>query len=477
MPQPQPLSRRGDPAAPLRAAMRWCWALPLAGAQQLLELGGAGGAERAAAGLEELTRAAQLQVGDVAGSLFESADQAQREAVDRLFDLLQPAGEAGRKAWRDDLAWLAGAAAAGRHLLPGRESAMAWLELRNKLAAYWRVRGTGGRAAAGAAAGDWRAAVEAALRREPSAAIFALEGLGHDLAEASFAEARGAGKSASAAPRALLSGRAAGLPERSLILLHAGMGMAFAQRACRELWARSPQPAVDAALAALVELCRDNAEPAYLAASLEPLGLVVRTFHPRLAAPVDRGLRRLGGEAVRWFWHGAGRAIYFLPLHGFPGATKAAAALCRREAPDGPALLDALDGMFYAAAMTNLEDPGVLAALAAEVGERQPEAEALADGFAAALLARFDTTPADPAIPALLAYRPGGGAARQALWEKQVAAPCRDALERLYPLLRARRELGLLARHRRLRELADELGGKDGRSAGAAPAGARTVAA
>lgn len=512
----------GPPAVPaLRAALRCCWALPLAAAQQLLALAGPDGSERAAGGFGELALAAQRQVGDVASSLFESADQAQRQAVDRLFDLLAPPTEASRRARREWLAWAASSAAAGRHLLPSWESAMAWVELRNKLQAYWLVRrgvggpaigepvdpaGAGGSAPSGA--GDWRGAVARALERQPYDALFTLEGLGHDLAEAVFAGESGggpragdsvgggpgiAGRSAAAAGAGsdgILAAQASRLPGRSLILLHAGMGMAFAQRACRPLAEWTPAAAVDAALAELIDRCRGHAAPGYLAATVEPLGLVVRTFQPRLMRLVDRGLRRLGGDAgdpgdaadrgrsgapdrpgrhgapggpdrpcdlVRWFWHGAGRAIYFLPLHAFPGSSAAGAALCRCEAPDGTALLDALSGLYYAAAMTNLSHPGVLAALAAEVGDRQPEAEALANGFAAAVLARRETTPDDPAIPALLAWRPAGEAARR-LWERQVAAPCREALERLYPLLAAAGGWDALACHRRLPELADRLG-------------------
>ncbi|HEV8631376.1 MAG TPA: hypothetical protein VGV61_13745 [Thermoanaerobaculia bacterium] len=321
--------------------------------------------------------------------------------------------------------------------LPGRE-------LLNKLRAYWLVRATG-RGPRPRPDDRWEELVARVYRRSPFAALFRLERLGLDLTQAVW---RWEG-----APRGLLSGvRAAALPEGSLILLHLGMGLAFAKQVMGELDPAAGEAVIGQALATFLALCGANARPGYLLASYESLGAYVRLFQPRRTAAAGRLLAGLDAAAAECFWHGAGRGIYFLPRHLPPGSTARALALCRREPPDATARADALGGFFVAATMVNLRHPAVLERVLAAAGEHTDEEEAIAGGIAACALARRETTPEDPALPALLAHRPQPRHA--ALWRQRVQEPVSRALDEYYPLLRRAGRLPELARHRDLAALA-----------------------
>jgi hypothetical protein len=322
-------------------------------------------------------------------------------------------------------------------------SATNLLEVRNKAVTYWRVR-VGGRHRGPA---PFAARITAALAGDPAQAAFDVERLALEFARQALAR-----ESREGAPRGLLcQGEAAALPEASLILAHAGMGLAFAVARLAPLRPRSPAAAFDAALAELIELCRANSRPAYLPVPLETLGLGARVFQARLVRGIDDSLRRIAPEVTPLFWHGAGRAVYFRPAQFLPGGLARAVALCRREPPLAAEGLDALAGLSFAVAMVNLHHPRVFAELLSHL-EQPAEAEALTHGTVACLLARHHTTPASPAIPAFLAYRPTDPGLRE-IWERRVSAPGVLALARLYPALRESGRLAELARFRPLSDL------------------------
>jgi hypothetical protein len=282
------------------------------------------------------------------------------------------------------------------------------------------------------------AGVAAAYGRDPFAALFELEGLGHDHALARCADGD---------PRGLLLAETTGpLPEGSLILLHAGMGMAFAQRVLEGLTPASPDAEVDGALRRFAGLCRASSRPGYVEAALESLGLVARTFHPRLVPALSRRLLARDPELAAYFWHGAGRAVYFLPVHFLPGPASLDPAidLLLAEAPEA-CRCDALEGLVYAACMVNMERPEGFAALLRASGGRLAARGVLAGGVRAAVAARRDTTPEDPAVDRFLRHVPGDPAAAD-LWERLVRRPCLEALA-AYPEIKAAGRLGAFARH------------------------------
>ena len=327
----------------------------------------------------------------------------------------------------------------------GRGRSLAWREFRSKLRTVWLVRW--GRVSLKR---PWREAVAAVERRGAQDAVFALERLGRHL----VADAWGA-----APPRRLFeSPEVADLPPSSLILLHAGVGLEFADRVLGDLPRQPAAEPVRTALHRFADLCRDNSLPGYLAAAFEPLGVVVRLLHGRLLPEIERQIAVVEPEVASYFWHGVGRAYYFLPRHLRPLRSTLAAAIahCHAEPRQPTSRLDALQGLFFAATMVNLHHPPVVAALLAQA-EAAGEGERFSSGLVACLLARHDMTPADPALHHLLDYLPPAASRVAALWEPRVAAPSREALRHFYPVLKQSQRLGLLAHRVSLPWVVDRL--------------------
>ena len=63
-----------------------------------------------------------------------------------------------------------------------------------------------------------------------------------------------------------------------------------------------------------------------------------------------------------FYWHGVGRAAYFLPAGWLPrsGAMRHALTVCRKEPPDAATRLDALAGLAFAVAMINWRHPWLI---------------------------------------------------------------------------------------------------------------------
>jgi hypothetical protein len=319
-------------------------------------------------------------------------------------------------------------------------------ELRNRAWAYRWVRFRG------ATAAPLSAQVAAALRAEPSRALFELEGIG-------FARARAARREGGGPCGLLTAGEAADLPEESLILLHSGLGLGLASRLFeprRHLRRGSPAAAFAAAAARFLDLCRASSRPAYLPVAVEPLGLFTRFFRPWLFAPLAAGLLQEAPEHAAGYWHGAGRAYYFRPADLLPGGLGRSVARCLEEPPEAHRL-DALAGLAFAVAMVNfgqLREPWAVAGLLRKVAGMAGMAgedgeEAVTSGVVGCLLARRHTTPNDPALPAFLAWRPAGPERFRELWERRVSGPGTAALSHLYPVLRATGRLTDFARFQR----------------------------
>ena len=323
------------------------------------------------------------------------------------------------------------------------ERTAAWWELLNKAKAYWLVGLWRQRTPRGVSLGDLVARV---YEREPELAPFRLERLCYDFVNAGW---RRGGE-----PRSLLAA-GAGLPEESLVLLHAGLGMALTRRLLRPLGAGSPAADLDARMRRFIELARENSRPDLEPVAIEAAGPIVRMFLPRLRVGVAHWMRAAAPEREGFYWHGVGRGAYFLPGSSLPraGALRHALTVCRREPPDAATRLDALSGLAFAVAMINWHQPWLIERLLGLLGDepgaasrsaeaREPgmadepgeidqpgesdepgEVDAVASGVAACVLARRITLP-DAPPPPLLAYEPreaaGRGRDRAKLWDLHV---------------------------------------------------------
>ncbi|HYL05336.1 MAG TPA: hypothetical protein VE075_04820, partial [Thermoanaerobaculia bacterium] len=319
-----------------------------------------------------------------------------------------------------------------------RELAAGFQEFGGKLTAYYLVRIRAQRQAA-RGTGDLASLVAGVYRREPRHTAFLLERLCYDFVRRFWR--------AGTEPRRLLDGaEARHLPAESLILLHAGLGMALAEHLLRPLRPDSSEAAFDAALGRFAELVSDNARPELAPVTCEAMGLMVRRFLPGLHAAVAARMRARDPGLAAYYWHGAGRAIYFLArlFHPFPGSPRKGLEICRREPPEPRYRLDALAGYCFASTMINLRHPEVVAGLLPHLAAG--EAEPLASGVTAALITRDYTCPGEPAVrrflrpSAEISFAASAGELAAA-WEEVVRRPGAEAMDRLYPWLRARGKL------------------------------------
>jgi hypothetical protein len=373
----------------------------------------------AAAAFDAVARAAAAQLGPDTRRVLRTGDLLQRNAL---------AAISSSGGWMQAASDLVGRPAeAFRFFLPGGEGSVARKELCNKIEVYLLVTGAADRIGIpDPPLPSLATLVDRAFALGPFPALWALEGLGLEYADSRWRQEGDL--------RSLL----AGVPVSSLAMLHAGLGMAVGQRILDPLSGDSPAPEVHRAAREIVTRCREGSQPEYLGAALEAIGLVTRTLHPDLVQRFDEALWGVDREAVSYFWHGVGRAVYFLPVNFLPCGSSPwrAFEMVGEEAPHELARCNAFAGLAWAFVLVNQRHPEIVADLLREHGA-QLASEAFADGAAGAVLLRYATTPDAPFLAAFCEYRPDASdAAWTARWDELVRTPCQEALQRSVPALR-----------------------------------------
>jgi len=240
-------------------------------------------------------------------------------------------------------------------------------------------------------------------------------------------------------------------------MMHAGLGLALAERIAPELTPYSSAAAFRDAASRFASACRAHAREGYVGAAYESLGLVVRTWHPQLVPGLDATLRELDEGLVRYFWHGAGRALYFLPNYIIPGVLSPWRA-AEREAPHETARENLYAGLAWATTLVNMRHPQVMAQLLSVRGETLARAAGFVNGLASAIVVRIDTTPADPYILAFARYDAAQTRAGAVdLWNRFVRPAVRAARSRYHPLLSSAGRLDLVFRYANLDDVAARL--------------------
>ena len=197
-----------------------------------------------------------------------AGNQLQRELTQSLFhylslDSLRPSSalQISNDLMRDSLS-------TARFYFPQPQSAAAWRELINKVRVFRLVKDVQTKLRV-PREGHFSLSeyVDKSKALGPYPALWAVEGLGHDYAD-SVAERGGEWKG-------LLKGDAIkGIPAGSLLMLHAGIGLSFAQHLLHGKSTGTPETEIQKALQEFVRLCKANSEPGYEGAALESLGLV-----------------------------------------------------------------------------------------------------------------------------------------------------------------------------------------------------------
>lgn len=306
--------------------------------------------------------------------------------------------------------------------------------------------------------------VERAYSHPPYPIVWLVEGSGKYYTDTFWAVGQ--------VPQEILSLRnLRGITPKSRLMLNAGLGLSLAEHLGQGVKPSDPAEQIRRMIDEFLGLVRTNATPGSQGAALESLGLVTRMgVFTGVADPVQmvevvsRELRQIDAQAWDYFWHGAGRSLYFNPVNFVPGHTSIwqAVEMLVRESPEGVARLSATAGYAWAVTLVNLRQPAIMNAFLEGYAGRLPNPEAFSYGIMTSIMMRYDTTPDDPSIRAFCEYRPECG--DPSVWERFVSRPCRTGLQEFYPVLKRHNQLGQIFRFQDLGRLVENLKKRGGRS-------------
>ena len=406
-----------------------------------------------------LAHQAQSELGNITQSAYFMGDGLQRAVIDGAFNLLRP------QTWTPSNLWRLGSEAVRQSVYLSRLANtanlnLAWEELRNKIEVFILVKNLPSILKLPPVDGEFIPLPQLVPRAYALSAfqsLWAVEGLGHYYADSYYAHFGN--------PQGLLTESKAPVPDKSLLMLHAGMGLSFADRLIGDnLNPDDPSaPATRGVVQEFVSLCRNNARNGYLGAAIESLGLVTRDFYPELLNVVQEQLTAVAPELTGYFWHGAGRALYFSREYFLPVLTTAWHGI-DEEARACPDRLSAMAGLAWALTVVNMRQPAVLQNALLSYTQDVSLAQGFANGVASTLVMRQATTPDEPLISTFYHYQPDPGNRESAeLWSRFVLPETKLALEKYYPVLKKHNALEQVFRYQDLAALVSQF---EGRQAG-----------
>ena len=439
-----------------KSTLSLAWAVPLFGAKQILNFvkNPTNPSRSATEAFEIATQVTGSQLGDMMQSMFQVGDDLQREMVDRLLNMLNPKNTVHTTTEIVQLS-----AELLKALGPNKGGRVAWQELRNKLTVFnlvYQIPKTLNLPAEPPYPG-LSDMVGRAYDLDLYPALWAVEGLGHYYGDTLWQD--------ESFPQNALTD-SSDIPAGSLTMLHAGLGMAFAQHLLKGLTHFSSRSDIQKMLKQFITLCKENSTPGYEGAALE--GLISRsgafygeTRPDEMVQIIGSLLADMDPEVYGYFWHGVGRSIYFSPINFLPGygAIWHPIEMVRREAIDPIARRNAFAGLCWGVTMVNIRHPDVLGNLLNHLNSEDViEQEGFINGVSSGLMMRQDTTPDAPFIAELISNVPAG--CDPTLWENWVQKPCETALMEYYPILKEKHRLGDIFQYRVLGDLINTVLGK-----------------
>jgi len=284
--------------------------------------------------------------------------------------------------------------------------------------------------------------------------IWSVEGLGHVFTQRTWSLDWGASTDA----RGILTdGQAMDLPDKSLTMMHAGLGLAFAEGLLKQLAPKSSPAEAERVVALFLRLCRANSRPGYVGCALESLGLVTRCFNYPLVPQVSAALSKLDRSALEYFWRGAGRAIYFSPAHLLPPLSCPWSA-AEQEAPDGRVLEIMKAGLAWPASLVNMRTPEIFERFLLRHARDPANERAIFHGVAASTVMAIDIAPGSSTVERYVRHEPISRDVRlEDRWRRLVRDPIEAAVHRYHPLLRRHEKIDEIFRFQDLEILTQRL--------------------
>ena len=400
-----------------------------------------------------LTHQAYSEFGPITQVAFYIGDGLQRAVTDGVFNLFEPATWAPANLCRLGSDALKLSIQMSKLANPATLN-LAWQELKNKLEIFILVINAQSILKLPPSdTGEFIPIAELVPRAysvPPFQALWAVEGLGHYYADSYHAHFGD--------PEGLLTEAKAKVPEKSLTMLHAGMGLSFADRLIGDLDPDDPSPTeTRAALEKFVSLCRSNSREGYLGCAIESLGLVTRDFYPDLLDSVHEQLCQVAPELMGFFWHGAGRALYFSRKYFLPVLTTVWKGI-DEEARACPDRESAMAGLAWALTVVNMRQPEIIHSALPSYTQDASLGRGFANGVTSTVIMRQDTTPNEAFISAFYQYRPDSDNQQSGeMWVRFAARPAQLGLEKYYPVLKQNNALDQVFRYQDLAMLTADL--------------------
>lgn len=412
----------------------------------------AGGASTIINSLNVTAQQLALQLGNTSQTLFYFGDFAQQEALKGFFDLFHPQtwtpGNMARlasEAFRESIQ-------VSRLVLPGDTQRLALVELRNKLEIFTQVRNLSDtlRLPSNQLLPLPDLVAKAYNTLSPFLVLWGVEGLGEYYTTLYT-------KLAGHFPQKLLWEENAQVPAKSLLMLHAGLGLSFANNLLSTVSPTAPRQKIHDVIQNFVTLCRENSRSGYLGAAIESLGLVTRTFYPTMPNLVHQELEEIAPEYLGFFWHGYGRALYFGPAYFLPVLRSAWGAL-DSEISGLRDEQSAAAGLAWALTLVNMRQPQIAeGVLKTYIGASRFQ-EGFANGVASCIVMGQDMRPDQPFVTDFIRYRPKSGDQQLLeLWDRCIFRPATDALNIYYPVLKQHNALDQVFRFQPLGQLVERL--------------------
>jgi hypothetical protein len=277
--------------------------------------------------------------------------------------------------------------------------------------------------------------------------IWTVEGLGHVYTQRIWSLKWGTSQDVQGI---LSDGQAGDLPDKSLTMMHAGMGLAFAESLLQQLAPGVEYEQVEKVLATFLRLCHNNARKGYVGCALESLGLVTRCFNYPLFDWVQRVLVDLDPVAWEYFWRGAGRGIYFAPAH-LAQQLYSPWIAAEQEAPT-PQVLEILkSAIAWPTNIVNMRRPEIFERFVLRYGIQSQNEEPIIQGVAASTTMAVDISPGSSVVERYLEHVPTSRDPRiQDLWERLVRRPVYDAVHTYQPILHRNQMMDQVFRFRNL---------------------------
>jgi len=284
--------------------------------------------------------------------------------------------------------------------------------------------------------------------------IWSVEGLGHVYSQRTWILKHNVSEDAHGI---LVDGQAAHMPVKSLTMMHAGLGLAFAESLMKQLTVDSSTQEVERVMKTFIKLCNNNSREGYVGCALESLGLVTRCFNYPMVDLVQRVLADVDPIAWEFFWRGAGRALYFSPGHMMQPLYSPWIA-AETEAPNERAFKILKAGIAWPTNIVNMRQPEIFEDLIIRRGAEEEYEGTIRHGVAASTTMAMDITPHHPVVKSYLEYKPKSSDAKiLELWEKLVHEPAYRAVHRYQPILHKHKMMDQVFRLQDLDALVDRL--------------------